>query len=171
MIVENTSALVTGGGSGLGKATAIRLANMGAKVAVLDVNADAAQAVADEIGGLAVAADITDEAAVKAALDQIEAAHGAARIVVNSAGIAGASRIVGRDGPHDLGFFEQIIKVNLIGTFNVLHLGDQITTLVENKLQIIPSNPCMFTSNRLGPCTLAIFHCIKDRSMLFLRYQ
>lgn len=123
MIVENTSALVTGGGSGLGKATAIRLASIGAKVAVLDVNAHAARAVADEIGGLAVEADITDEASVKAALDQIEAAHGVARIVVNSAGIAGASRIVGRDGPHDLGFFERIIKVNLIGTFNVLRLA------------------------------------------------
>ena len=130
MEIREISTLVTGGGSGLGQAAAELLAAEGAKVAVLDVNADAAQKVAEAIGGMAVAADITDETSLGAALDQITKAQGVPRIVVNCAGIGGAARIVGRNGPHDLGMFERIIRVNLLGTFNVLRLtADRMTQL------------------------------------------
>ncbi|MGR3660723.1 MAG: SDR family NAD(P)-dependent oxidoreductase [Paracoccaceae bacterium] len=122
MEIRNTSTLVTGGGSGLGEATARRLASEGAKVAVLDLNAEAAERVASSIGGLGVAADVSDTASLEAALDQIDQAHGTPRIIVNCAGIGGAARIVGRNGPHDLDAFERIIRVNLLGTFNILRL-------------------------------------------------
>jgi NAD(P)-dependent dehydrogenase (short-subunit alcohol dehydrogenase family) len=90
MEIQGQAALVTGGGSGLGAATARELARLGAKVAVLDINAAGAEAVAKEIGGVAVTADITDSASVEAALDAAEQAHGPARILANIAGIGGA---------------------------------------------------------------------------------
>ena len=123
MDVKGVSAIVTGGASGLGRACAERLAAEGAKVAVLDLNADAAVVVADGIGGIGVAADVADEAFFEQALDEVIAQIGTPRIVVNCAGIGGASRILGRDGPHDIGLFERIIRVNLLGTFNVLRLS------------------------------------------------
>jgi NAD(P)-dependent dehydrogenase (short-subunit alcohol dehydrogenase family) len=130
MELNGASALVTGGGSGLGKATCQRLASEGAKVAVLDRNGDAANAVAEETGGIGIAADITDTQSVETALDQITEAQGTPRILVNCAGIGGASRIVGRDGPHELDLFERIITVNLLGTFNVLRLvANRISTI------------------------------------------
>lgn len=130
MEIKDVSTLVTGGGSGLGEATARRLAAEGAKVAVLDLNGEAARKVASEIGGIAVAADVADAQSLTQALDQVAASQGVARIVVNCAGIGGASRIVGREGPHELEAFERIIRVNLIGTFNVLRL----TTHAMSKL-------------------------------------
>jgi NAD(P)-dependent dehydrogenase (short-subunit alcohol dehydrogenase family) len=120
---QGQTALVTGGGSGLGAATAVRLAARGAKVALLDINLDAAKAVAATCGGLAIACDVGDADATAAALAQARAAHGAARILVNCAGIGPAKRIVGRDGAMPLADFARVIQVNLIGTFNALRLA------------------------------------------------
>ena len=124
MKIEGQVALVTGGGSGLGAATAVALAQAGAKVAVLDVGADKAQAVAQQIGGLALTGDITDTASVEAALDAVEKAWGTPRIVMNIAGIGIAKRVLNRDGtPSPLDGFERVIRVNLLGTYNVLRLA------------------------------------------------
>ena len=123
MKISGVAAVVTGGGSGLGAATARQLAGAGAKVALIDVNADNCQKVASEVGGLALACDITDAASTEDALKKAGATHGPARIVVNCAGIAPAARVVGRNGPHDLALFRKVIEVNLIGTFNVLRLA------------------------------------------------
>lgn len=121
MEILNTIALVTGGGSGLGAATARRLAAAGAKVAVLDRSMDAAQTVATEIDGLAVVADVSDTASVAAAFAATVAAFGAApRIVVNCAGIGTASRILPRDGDLPIDLFERTLRVNLLGTYIVL---------------------------------------------------
>ena len=122
MKIQGVAAVVTGGGSGLGRATAEAVAAKGARVAVLDLNAAAAETVAAAIGGVGVACDVSDAASAEAALAKAEAAHGVARILVNCAGIAVSKRVVGRDGPHPLGDFERAIKVNLIGTFNMIRL-------------------------------------------------
>lgn len=123
MQIQGQAALVTGGGSGLGEAVARALAQQGAKVTVLDVNADGAARVAQAIGGLALRCDITNTEQVNAALDQAEAAHGPARIVANIAGIGGAKRIISRDGsPAPLEDFERTVRVNLIGTYNMVRL-------------------------------------------------
>ena len=123
MTPKGHAALVTGGGSGLGAATAAKLTAAGAKVALLDVNVDAARAVAAKIGGIAIACDVTDADATADALAQARAQQGAARILINCAGIGPAKRIVGRDGPMPLADFDRVIKVNLIGTFNALRLA------------------------------------------------
>jgi len=123
MQVAGQTAIVTGGGSGLGAGTARALAAAGAKVALLDVNLAAAQAVASEIGGVAIACDVSSAQSVEAAIAEAAAAHGAARIVINCAGIAPAARIVGRDGPLELDAFAKVINVNLIGSFNVMRVA------------------------------------------------
>ena len=123
MKIEGQSALVTGGASGLGEATARELARLGAKVAVLDRNIDQAKKVAADIGGAAFACDITDTASVEAALAGAEAAQGPARILMNVAGIGSAKRIVGKDGSAaPLEDFERVIRVNLLGTYNMSRL-------------------------------------------------
>ena len=122
MDLNGIAALVTGGGSGLGAATAEALAAAGARVLVMDLRQAAAEAVAARIGGVAAAGDVADEAAVGAALDAAETL-GPLRLAVNCAGIAPASRVVGRQGPHPLALFDQVVRVNLIGTFNVLRLA------------------------------------------------
>ena len=120
MHIAGQSAIVTGGGSGLGAAVAHELAKQGAKVAVLDVNEAGAREVAAAIGGIACRCDITDSASVEAALDVATVAHGTPRIVMNIAGIGGAKRIVGKDGnAAPLEDFERVVRVNLIGTYNV----------------------------------------------------
>jgi len=121
MDLNGLAAIVTGGASGLGGATARLLAARGAKVAIFDVNAEAGEAAAAGIGGAFFKVDVTDDAAVAAAVAAAEARHGIARVLVNCAGIAPAARTVGRDGaPHALDVFRKTIEINLIGTFNVL---------------------------------------------------
>ena len=123
MDIKGHAAIGTGGASGLGAATAAMLAGAGAKVACLDVNLDGARAVADRIGGCAVRCDVTDGEQAAAALAQARDQHGAARILINCAGVGPAKRIVGRDGPMPLADFERVIAINLIGTFNMMRLA------------------------------------------------
>ena len=123
MQLKNQAALVTGGASGLGAATARRLAAGGAKVALLDRNLALAQIVAQEICGVAVECDVADAASGEAAIAAAAAAHGPARILVNCAGIGIAKRVIGKEGPMALGDFDRVIRVNLIGTFNMLRLA------------------------------------------------
>lgn len=123
MKIEGQAALVTGGGSGLGEATARELARLGAKVAVLDVNLEGAQRVARDIGGIAAKCDVTDTESVQAAIDAAAAAHGPARILMNIAGIGTAKRVVQKDGSAaPLEDFAKVINVNLIGTYNASRL-------------------------------------------------
>lgn len=123
MQIQGLAAIVTGGGSGLGAGTARALAKAGAKVTLFDVNLDAAQAVAAEIGGHAVVVDVGDAASVEAGFADAKAKHGAARILVNCAGIAPAARIVGKNGAMPLADFERVIRVNLIGSFNTMRVA------------------------------------------------
>ncbi len=122
MDFSHASAVVTGGGSGLGAATAEALARAGAKVVVLDLNRDAAEAVAARIGGVAVVGDVAEEAPMAAAVEAA-AALAPLRLAVACAGIAPAGRVAGRQGPHDLALFERVMRVNLVGTFNLLRLA------------------------------------------------
>src|SRR5258708_14148223 len=119
---QGQAGIVTGGGSGLGAATAIRLAARGTRVALLDINLDAAKAVAAACGGLAIACDVGEADAMAAALAQARAAHGPARMLVNCAGIGPARPIVGPDGAMPPPDFARAIQVNLVGTFNALRL-------------------------------------------------
>jgi NAD(P)-dependent dehydrogenase (short-subunit alcohol dehydrogenase family) len=123
MQLKDQSALVTGGASGLGAATARRLAAAGAKVAVCDLNAKLAESVAAEIGGVAVVCDVSDASSAEAAIVAASKAHGPARVLVNCAGIGVAKRVIGREGPMPLAEFEKVIRVNLIGSFNMLRLA------------------------------------------------
>ncbi len=123
MDIQGKAALVTGGGSGLGEATARHLASLGARVAVLDMNLDNARKVAESIGGLAVACNVADAASMQAAIDTAAAAHGPARILMQIAGIGTAKRVVGKDGQAaPLDDFTRVIEVNLIGTYNAARL-------------------------------------------------
>jgi len=123
MNLAGAAAIVTGGGSGLGRATAEGFAAKGARVAVLDRNAQAAEEVAKTIGGLAAPCDVADAASAEAAIAKAEAAHGPARVLINCAGVGAAKRVVGRDGPQPLADFETVIRVNLVGAFNMIRLA------------------------------------------------
>ncbi len=123
MNIQGMAALVTGGGSGLGEATARELARLGAKVAVLDVNIDNARRVAEEIGGIALLCDVSSPDSVQAAIDTAAAAHGPARILMQIAGIGTAKRVIAKDGsPAPLEDFARVVNVNLIGSYNVARL-------------------------------------------------
>ena len=122
MDISGIAAVVTGGGSGLGAATARALAAKGAKVTVLDVSLESAKTLARETGGLALACDVTQDAAADA-LDEAARAHGPARVLVNCAGIAPSGRTVGKEGPLALAAYAKVVNVNLIGTFNMLRLA------------------------------------------------
>jgi NAD(P)-dependent dehydrogenase (short-subunit alcohol dehydrogenase family) len=121
--LNGRAAIVTGGASGLGAETARRLSRAGALVAVLDLNSEKGSAVASEIGGIAIACDVSDAASAEAAIATAREKHGAARILVNCAGIGPAKRIVGREGVMPLSDFAKVIQVNLIGTFNMMRLA------------------------------------------------
>jgi len=123
MDVKEQGAIVTGGGSGLGAESARHLAAAGAKVTVLDISAEAAEAVAHEIGGLGLACDVGSADEAEAAVATARDNYGPARVLVNCAGIAPAKRIAGRDGPMPLENFAQVIQTNLIGSFNLLRLA------------------------------------------------
>lgn len=123
MDIHSHIAVVTGGGSGLGEATARALAAQGARVAVMDRNAEGAQRVAQDIGGLACPCDITNTDSVMASLDAIEAQWGTPRILMNIAGIGTAKRILGKDGqPAALEDFSRVVQINLIGSYNMTRL-------------------------------------------------
>jgi NAD(P)-dependent dehydrogenase (short-subunit alcohol dehydrogenase family) len=115
-------AIVTGGGSGLGEATARALAAKGAKLAILDVGMDKADKVAKEIGGIAVKCDVSSAEGGEAAHAEVAERLGPARILVNCAGIGVAMKTVGKDGAHPLDLYRKVIEVNLIGTFNMIRL-------------------------------------------------
>ena len=125
MRLEGAQALVAGGASGLGAATARELAARGAKVAVVDLDGDRAAALCEELGDghVSYKADVTSEAEVEAAVEGAVQELGGLRFVVSCAGIGWAERVVGRDGPAKLQPFETVVRVNLIGTFNVLRFG------------------------------------------------
>jgi NAD(P)-dependent dehydrogenase (short-subunit alcohol dehydrogenase family) len=124
MDVSGVAALVSGGASGLGRATATALAGAGAKVALLDINGAAAEAAAKELGGIGFACDVTSAEATEAAVAAARERHGPAQIVVNCAGIGRAVRIVDRDGKAmPLDQFRQVVEINLIGSFNLLRVA------------------------------------------------
>lgn len=132
MKLDNISSVVTGGASGLGAAAAIALANSGAKLAILDRNIELAKKTAHEIGALAFECDVTDEMTTKKVISQIREKNGVPRVLVNCAGIAPSSRIVGKQGPMSLEEFENVIRVNLVGSFNMMRLvaAEMITSEV-----------------------------------------
>jgi NAD(P)-dependent dehydrogenase (short-subunit alcohol dehydrogenase family) len=131
MQLKDLSVLITGGGSGLGEATARAMAAKGAKVAVLDMNKAAAEKVAADIGGIALIGDVAQEQPVKDAIARTEAAHGVVRILVNCAGLANAIKTVNKNGAYPLDDFKRVVTVNLVGTFNVIRL-------VAERMQSVP---------------------------------
>jgi NAD(P)-dependent dehydrogenase (short-subunit alcohol dehydrogenase family) len=131
MQLKGEAAIVTGGASGLGAATARRLAAQGAKVAVCDLNTKLAEAVAAEIGGVAVTCNVADAASAEAAVAAAEKAHGPARVLVNCAGIGVAKRVIGRDGAMPFADFDRVIQVNLNGTFNMIRLATTAMSKLE----------------------------------------
>ncbi len=131
MKISGSVAFVTGGGSGLGAATALALARDGARVAVFDRDANKAEAVAGEIGGHSFECDVADAGVAEAAVADAIAALGAPAILVNCAGIGSASRIVGREGPMPLEAFERVVRVNLVGSFNMMRLAAAAMSVAE----------------------------------------
>lgn len=123
MEINNQSVIITGGASGMGAATARALAKSGAKVALLDINLESAQSVANEIGGIAMQCDVTDANSVEKAIAAAESRHGTARICINCAGIVHSRRMVNREGPMPLDEYQRVININLIGTFNVMRVA------------------------------------------------
>ena len=123
MKLSTAAAVVTGGASGLGEATARHFAEQGAIVTLFDRDAERGAAVADEIGGHFVNTDVTDEASVQAAIDTALEQMGRIDVCVNCAGIAYGIKTIGRDGPHPLDSFQRTIDINLVGTFNVSRLA------------------------------------------------
>ena len=124
MELNGAAALVTGAGSGLGAATAAALAAAGARVVAMDLNAEGLAALAERCDAVPVVGDVADADDVAGAVNTA-ASLGPLRLAVNCAGIAPAARVVGRGGPHDLALFEKTLRVNLLGTFNVLRLAAQ----------------------------------------------
>lgn len=123
MNIDGHAAIISGGGSGMGAETGRHLAQAGVKVALFDMNLEAAEAVAKDIGGIAVQCDVADAASTEAAVAKAREAHGPARICVNCAGIAPPKKMVGREGPMSLQDYVKVVNVNLIGTFNVMRLA------------------------------------------------
>ncbi|MEQ8749503.1 MAG: SDR family NAD(P)-dependent oxidoreductase, partial [Amphiplicatus sp.] len=122
MKFSGVSAVVIGGASGLGAATAEALSAEGAHVALWDMNSEKGEALAEKLGGVFSSVNVADEASVKAALATTIDSNGAPRILVNCAGIAIGAKTVGKDGPHKLDLYKKVIDVNLVGTFNCIRL-------------------------------------------------
>ncbi|MES3100642.1 SDR family NAD(P)-dependent oxidoreductase [Sphingomonas faeni] len=121
MRMTDIAAIVTGGASGLGEATAAMLATAGARVTIFDLNAEIVEATATRIGGRFARVDVTDDQGVADALAEAEQAHGVARVLINCAGIAPAVKTVGKDGtPHPLDLFRKTVEINLVGSFNMI---------------------------------------------------
>jgi NAD(P)-dependent dehydrogenase (short-subunit alcohol dehydrogenase family) len=141
MDIKGHAAVVTGGASGLGAATARMLAEAGAKVAIFDVNQKAAAEVAIDVNGIAVACDVTSSEQTEKAFAKAAADHGTARILINCAGVGPAKRIVGRDGPMPLDEFAHVVSINLIGTFNAMRLAatamQSVSPLAEGERGVI----------------------------------
>lgn len=123
MKLINTSIIVTGGASGLGAATARLLAEGGAKVTICDKNYYKALELASEINGLAIDCDVSDEGSASSAFARVKEMHGIARVLINCAGVPSSGRIVGKQGPMALADFEKTIRINLIGSFNMMRLA------------------------------------------------
>jgi NAD(P)-dependent dehydrogenase (short-subunit alcohol dehydrogenase family) len=123
MELNGIGVLVAGGASGLGEATARELSARGARVAIVDLNEERGPRLAEELGGIFTAADVTDEERVSAAVEEAMDAFDGLRLAVSCAGIGWAERTVGREGPAKLAPFETVVRVNLVGTFNVLRLS------------------------------------------------
>jgi len=122
MQLHDIHVLITGGGSGMGEATALHFASLGAKISILDRDAVAAERVAQEVKGLAFACDVSDAQSVETAIAAANKAQGIARVLVNCAGICPAKRVVGREGPMPLEEFNKVLQVNLVGSFNTLRV-------------------------------------------------
>jgi len=118
-------AIITGAASGMGAATAKRLAKQGVKVALLDINLEIAEQIAKETHGIAIACDVTNEADIQSALNIVEETFGVPRIAVNCAGIVHGKRMLGKEGPMPLNEFRRVLDVNVVGTFNVMRLVTQ----------------------------------------------
>ena len=123
MKLSTTAAVITGGASGLGEATARHFAENGAQVTILDRDAERGPTIAAKIGGHFIQTDVTDEDSVSAAIQGAASAMGKITACVNCAGIAYGIKTVGRDGPHPLDAFKRTIDINLVGTFNVARLA------------------------------------------------
>ena len=141
MNVNGQAAIVTGGASGLGAATARILANNGARICILDLNQELGENIAKELNGHFFCCDVANEKSVLDGFSSAKDAQGCARILVNCAGIGNAARIVGREGPHNFSLFTNIISVNLIGTFNVTRIfsveATQLEPLEDNERGVI----------------------------------
>ena len=133
MKIQGSTFLVTGGSSGLGAATAQRLANAGANVLIADLNIEAGEMLAAKLGDNAkfVQTNVASELDVQAAVDTAVSTFGALHGAINCAGIAIATKVIGRDGPHNLDAFSKVIQVNLIGTFNVIRLAATVMAASE----------------------------------------
>lgn len=143
MDIKGVSALITGGASGLGAATARALTAAGARCALLDVNRDLVEKTAAEIGGIGLVCDVASVESAEAAIAAAEAKHGVARVLVNCAGVGTPGRAVGRDGPMKLEVFSRVININLIGTFNMIRLAaarmQTAPALADNERGVIVS--------------------------------
>ena len=128
MQISDTKAVITGAASGLGEATARHFASLGAQVTLLDRDTERGMLVAEDINGTFVETDVTDEASVKAAIQTATSTMGGINAAVNCAGIAPASKTLGRDGAHPLDLFQKTIDINLVGSFNVARLAAEAMT-------------------------------------------
>ena len=141
MEIKGVSALVTGGASGLGAATAKALAAAGAKVALLDVNVAVAELTAREVGGISVYCDVGSAEGAEKAIAEAAAKQGPARILVNCAGVGTPGKAVGKKGPLPLADYERTIRINLIGTFNMVRLAahamQQLAPLADGERGVI----------------------------------
>lgn len=133
MKIENSVAIITGGASGLGKATVEKFVGLGAKIAIFDMNEEAGTALAAQLGDHVAffKVNVADEASVQVAIAQTVERFGALHICINYAGIGNAYKTVGKNGPFPLAEFNKVIQVNLVGTFNVLRLAAE--QMVKNK--------------------------------------